>query len=40
MCKSDGEFCDPDARGVQLEAFGGLDDSGAARRTASRPAMA
>ena len=28
MCKSDGSMCNPDARGVQLEAFGGLDPSG------------
>jgi hypothetical protein len=28
MCKSDGTQCNPDARGVQLEAFGGLDPSG------------
>jgi len=26
MCKSDTRFCDPNARGVQLEAFGGLND--------------
>jgi hypothetical protein len=25
MCKTDGLFCDPNARGVQLEAFGGID---------------
>ena len=36
MCKTDGEVCEPDARGVQLEAFGGLDASVATRRTASR----
>lgn len=28
MCKSDGTKCNPDARGVQLEAFAGLDSSG------------
>jgi hypothetical protein len=28
MCKSDTNFCNPDARGVQLEAFAGLDASG------------
>lgn len=28
MCKSDGVECDPNARGVQLEAFAGLDPSG------------
>ena len=28
MCKSDGGICDPNARGVQLEAFGGLDPDG------------
>ena len=28
MCKTDGTFCNPNARGVQLEAFGGLDPSG------------
>ena len=28
MCKSDGTMCNPNARGVQLEAFGGLDSSG------------
>lgn len=28
MCKSDGSVCNPDARGVQPEAFGGLSASG------------
>ena len=28
MCKSDGRFCNPNARGAQLEAFGGLYRSG------------
>ena len=28
MCKSDGVECDPNARGVQLEAFAGLDPNG------------
>lgn len=28
MCKSDGSVCDPNARGVQLEAFAGLDPNG------------
>jgi hypothetical protein len=28
MCKSDGTMCSPNARGVQLEAFGGLDPTG------------
>lgn len=28
MCKSDGSVCNPDARGVQLEAFAGLDPNG------------
>jgi len=28
MCKSDTRFCDPNARGVQLEAFAGLGDDG------------
>jgi|TARA_A200000159_G_scaffold48591_1_gene44859 hypothetical protein len=37
MCKSDGSMCDPNARGVQLEAFAGLDPNGDARRTATRP---
>tara|TARA_B110000858_G_scaffold4212_1_gene4950 strand:- start:1608 stop:2297 length:690 start_codon:yes stop_codon:yes gene_type:complete len=27
ICRSDGSMCDPNARGVQLEAFGGLDPS-------------
>lgn len=27
-CKTDGTYCNPNARGVQLEAFGGLDPSG------------
>jgi hypothetical protein len=28
MCKSDTQFCSPDARGVQLEAFAGLAPNG------------
>lgn len=28
MCKSDGSYCDPNARGVQLEAFSGLGNDG------------
>jgi len=28
MCKDDSSMCNPDARGVQLEAFAGLDPSG------------
>tara|TARA_B110000858_G_scaffold71388_2_gene82832 strand:+ start:924 stop:1583 length:660 start_codon:yes stop_codon:yes gene_type:complete len=28
MCKSDTQFCSPDARGVQLESFGGLAPNG------------
>jgi len=28
ICRSDSRSCDPNARGVQLEAFGGLDSSG------------
>jgi len=28
MCKTDGSVCDPNARGVQLEAFAGLDPNG------------
>jgi len=28
MCKSEGTMCNPNARGVQLEAFGGLDPTG------------
>jgi hypothetical protein len=28
MCKSDGTMCSPNARGTQLEAFGGLDMAG------------
>jgi hypothetical protein len=31
MCKTDGLFCDPNARGVQLEAFGGIDTNGDVR---------
>ena len=31
ICRSNPEMCDPDARGVQLEAFGGLDLSGDVR---------
>lgn len=28
ICKTDPSLCDPNARGVQLEAFGGLDPAG------------
>ena len=28
MCKTDSKYCNPNARGVQLEAFGGLSGSG------------
>jgi hypothetical protein len=28
MCKDDASMCNPNARGVQLEAFGGLDPNG------------
>ena len=28
MCKSDGRFCNPNARGVQLEAFAGIGGDG------------
>jgi hypothetical protein len=28
MCKSDTRFCNPNARGVQLEAFSGLSSDG------------
>lgn len=28
MCKTDGSVCNPNARGVQLEAFAGLDPNG------------
>lgn len=31
MCKSDTQFCNPDARGVQLEAFAGLGGDGDVR---------
>ena len=30
-CRSDPSFCNPDAHGVQLEAFAGLDSSGSQR---------
>jgi hypothetical protein len=36
MCKSDGTVCNPDARGIQLEAFAGLNPNGDMRRTATR----
>jgi hypothetical protein len=36
MCKSDPTVCNPDARGVQLEAFAGLDPSGDKRSGMSR----
>ncbi len=28
LCRTDSRYCDPDARGVQLEAFGGLQPNG------------
>ena len=28
MCRDDPSACNPNARGAQLEAFGGLDPSG------------
>jgi hypothetical protein len=28
MCRSDSKYCDPNARGVQLEAFSGLSSDG------------
>jgi hypothetical protein len=31
MCKSDTRFCNPDARGVQLEAFAGIGNDGDVR---------
>ena len=31
LCRTDGSMCDPNARGVQLEAFAGLDMSGNSR---------
>jgi len=31
LCRTDGSMCDPNARGVQLEAFAGLDYSGNSR---------
>ena len=31
LCRSDSSACNPDARGVQLEAFAGLDSSGSQR---------
>ena len=36
MCKDDTRTCNPNARGVQLEAFGGLDISGNRRGGSSR----
>lgn len=36
MCRDDSLFCDPNARGVQLEAFGGLDSSGDKRSGMTR----
>lgn len=32
MCKSDSQFCNPNARGVQLESFSGLGSDGNIRR--------
>ena len=31
QCRDDQTFCDPNFRGAQMEAFGGLDSSGARR---------
>lgn len=36
MCKDDPSVCNPDARGVQLEAFAGLDPSGDMRTGMTR----
>ena len=36
-CRQDPRLCNPDARGVQLEAFAGLSPSGDIRSSASRP---
>ena len=38
-CRQDPRLCDPDFRGVQLEAFAGLDLNGDARRTATRTSL-
>ena len=38
-CRQDPLLCDPDFRGVQLEAFAGLDLNGDARRTATRTSL-
>jgi hypothetical protein len=40
MCKSDGSVCNPDARGVQLEAFAGLDPNGDKRSGMHRGTIA
>lgn len=37
-CRQDPRLCNPNARGVQLEAFAGLAPSGDIRNSASRPA--
>lgn len=39
ICRTHPEMCNPNMRGVQLEAFSGLDMSGAARRTSSRSSL-
>jgi len=36
MCRDDPSMCNPDVRGVQLEAFAGLDSSGTMRTTGTR----
>ena len=38
-CRQNPAMCDPNARGVQLEAFAGLAPNGDARITASRPSL-
>ena len=38
-CRQDPRLCDPDFRGVQLEAFAGLALNGDARRTATRTSL-
>jgi len=40
MCKSDTRFCDPNARGVQLEAFSGLGTNGDKRSGMHRATVA
>lgn len=36
MCRSEGTMCDPNARGAQMEAFGGLDASNGKRSGMTR----